>query len=250
MTKALLLAAAVIVFARGEVQAGLDLTWGACPADGGTANVNVSCESGRDYDLVGTFQVPTPHDCFVSMDLVLDFQVENSSTVSPFWHFEAAGCNRGGISLSSDPRELQNGCSAPSPWDTTVIPQYAYGIFPGPNTSRLLFYILNLYQTRSALTPGQTYYAFHIRFHTINAVEAGGNCAGCRDKVAILWKTAQLVADIPPLDPSRCREGKVTVLDGPGLVGNCATWNGASVTTCGGTPVKNRTWGMLKALYR
>ncbi len=37
---------------------------------------------------------------------------------------------------------------------------------------------------------------------------------------------------------------------GPGLVSQCATVNGGGAALCQATPVRSRTWGMIKSLYR
>ena len=244
----------VVGLAAGEARAGLDLTWQACPANGGTSNINVDCCSNGYYDLVGTFQVPEPHDCLVEIVAVLDLQVEGSTVLTPFWRFETGGCNSGGVVASSEPDELQGGCSVPSPWDSSTTNAVFLGQSTrGTNIARFIVVVYGRpFFTVDSLGAGQTYYAFHFRFRTSNATESGGACLGCRDRVAIVWNWCELMALLPG-DAERCREsifGTNRIISSPGLVSNCATWNDASSATCASTPVRNLTWGKLKTLYR
>ena len=242
----------VVGLTAGEARAGLDLTWQACPANGGTSNINVDCSSNGYYDLVGTFQVPEPHDCLYDIFATLDLQVEGSAVLTPFWHFETGGCNSGGVVTSSGRDELQGRCSAPSPWDSNTTQGFFSGPSRyGPNRTRFFVVVVSRAFTVDSLSVGQTYFAFHLRFRTSNATESGGACLGCRDRVAIVWNSCQFDALIP--DAESCRErifGPYSIISSPGLVSNCATWNDASSATCAATPVRNLTWGKLKTLYR
>lgn len=237
--------AALMFMSKGAV-GGIDLSWNACPAAGGTFNVDANCTSPQTFDLVGTFQVSSPHDCFYSMAIYLDLQVEGPS-LPPFWHFESGGCNQGMVTAAARPEEVLEGCNAPTPWDSTALCCF-YESFHSPNGARIQLHIGDSQGQTTSLSPGQTYYAFHLRFRTDRASEAGGACQGCRDKIAIVWNQATLNAFAPP--GQECRESDPVYLVSAGPFGNCATWNSPSAYLCGATPVQQTTWGKLKMLYR
>ena len=80
------------------------------------------------------------------------------------------------------------------------------------------------------------YYAFHLRFTT----QHRGDCSGCTNRVAMVLNSLVLGSSdgTPPLELSIANKT------------NCATINGATAETCTLAPIRNTTWGWLKALYR
>jgi hypothetical protein len=242
MKKTLALCGAWLVLGAPAALAGLDLTWNACNVDGGVPDIVADCATGGPYELVGCFEAPAEMSGFVGMDIYIDLQAE-APGLSPFWHFEDGGCNAGGLVVSGDRSAVTGGCTAPTPWDAgTSVSMTAYGAgLGGANRARLLCSVTRLSGT--PLEAGQNYYGFHLRVLTTHASEAGGACAGCPDKMAMVWNQCDLFNQGGVGPP-------VASVTAPGSHGSCAGWNGPSTTTCATTPVRNRTWGQIKVLYR
>ena len=250
MLKAVLVATVIACMGTPtNAPAGLDLTWGSCSRDGGTTNVNVDCTQSHVYHLVANLQVPRRVDCAVGMTAQFDMQIEGYVETPPFWHMEQGGCNYGGLSVSASVGAIGGTCSAVSLADSAIGGMSAYGAgVRGPN--RPLFFVF-LTRTSGAwlLQPGINYYVFDLRVATTASDKAGGTCPGCQAKVAIVWNTADVFAIEGPGGQGPCYDNDLLV-ENPGDVGWCATWNGASDETCATTPVRNRTWGQIKAIYR
>lgn len=241
MKKILLLCAGLATLWAPVTYAGLDLSWNSCPPDGLVPNITPDCAAGGTHYLVGSFQSPVAMGGFAAMDIYIDLQVEGAD-LTPFWHFEVAGCNPAGLEFSSDRTALGASCTLDTPWtlanDADII-SYGAGL-NGANRARILCSV-TLSGGRPILAT-HDYYAFHLGFRTAEASEGGGNCAGCSDKVAFVWNQADLYND-------GSGPGFLSVID-PGSLGNCVGWNGPSAGLCATTPTLNRTWGAIKAQYR
>ena len=84
---------------------------------------------------------------------------------------------------------------------------------------------------------GTTYYGLHLRFNNRNR----DVCPGCSQRMIVALDAATLESldQTPPV-----------YLTGPHQGSTCAMINGAQPGTCAATPVRSRTWGGLKAMYR
>lgn len=261
MKKLLILAAALTLsasaaFAQGTP--GVDLTFTGCPGHAtAVTDVVLDCAGGSSaYNLIGTFKVPQQMPQFFAMDISMDWQQENGGkALDPFWHFEAGGCNNGGLSFSAAQTGVIAGCPVGagtkngtwvSPWTPTGGAAAFAGITGyGPDFAgqlgrgRMLITVTRASNNPFVLNPNINYYAFHIGIFSFGAF----GCAGCDKKVAIVWNSATLFQNQP--EPT-------VVIAGPTEKTSqyCATVNSASLTTCAATPTRNTTWGQVKSIYR
>jgi hypothetical protein len=116
--KQLLVALALALMPATALAQGIDMTWRDCVGTGNetpfqsfncTGNVNES------YSLILQFKLSQPIPSFVAMAAYVDYQNTSGTPLSPFWRFEAGGCNNTGsvkgIAMSDDIRLLPN-CAA------------------------------------------------------------------------------------------------------------------------------------------
>jgi hypothetical protein len=88
---------------------------------------------------------------------------------------------------------------------------------------------------------GVQYYAFNVFFTNAKSLGAG-SCAGCTTPVSLVLGEIRVDEQTSPGNYISHH------LTAP-LQNTCLTWQGGS-SLCGPTPVRNRTWGLVKSLYR
>lgn len=224
----------------GPACAQLDLSWRNCviAAPGEVDPVwieDFDCNQPTEYLLVASIRFPETNG-FQGLDAILDFESEAPGTLAPFWRFDAfstLGCNDR-VDVATDIGRLGRCTATPSMWDTVEIALlFSMDVDPlSPNRARLSVGI----RGATFFYAGDHKYAFHLVIRTDRAP----SCQGCSHPVAIVWNDAWLG-----------REGGAELhLEGTGKVSPCVTVNGATATTCAATPVRNKTWGAIKALYR
>jgi len=231
-------------FAQHVVGPGVDLTFNNCVNEGGITAKNLNCVASQTNKVHGCFKVPITITGFVAVDGSFDLQNEtNPGPLNPFWHYESGGCNNSGLQIRHD-ISVSGGCdSENNPWGdfgadaSSFITAYVPGYNGIPNRGRILISIARSAANPTQLDPVKNWYMFHFLLTTNNRAA----CAGCTEKVAIVWNSATLYNN----------EGRdAEVLVGPDKTANCDQINGASLSTCAATPTRNSTWGQLKALYR
>jgi hypothetical protein len=225
-------------------RAQLYLGWDACHGDSASvSNVVFSCDAAADtvYRLIGTFSLPAEVRDVVTVDAVLDFFYPPDRGIPPFWHFEAAGCNNSGISLS-DARPAA-GCSGHSrtlcgPGGGAcdgLITAYGPG-FGGPDRGRLLVALVRRSDSPVDLAGAP---ARHFAFQVLFAMDRAdsSHCEGCALPVAVRWTSATLFT----VDEARQqgREGFRVVCDEPGG-SPFATIGGAAPASCDSSAVAPR----------
>lgn len=258
---ALLALSATAAFAQFGGGPGIDLSWKNCvvqDSDNGepapVLNVNLNCNNKTQTNkLVGSFKAPRDMAGFFAMDLDVDLQDQNGP-LQPYHHYESGtGCNASGVALSID-NTASGGCGLfDTPWGaagggaTPFVTAYSPGFGGNPAKARLFLSIARASNDAFHLVPGTNYYCFHLTF---NNGQAGAvpTCAGCSDKIAIVWNSATMFSnDGSGPDLIFGPDGKPMGSSG---VSACGTVNGASQATCASTPAKNTTWGQIKTLYR
>lgn len=247
MKKILLISAASLAFAVPAF-AGLDITWDGCATGPGLhpSDKALACAEGDVNELYGVFQSPATLTNFTAIDCFIDLQVD-APALTPFWTFQtaiSAGCNT--QMAISDVRPASSACSATNPWGTGGgSGDNAIGYVPGQGGANRGRFVTTSFRNATPLTTvtgGVSYYAWHIIL--ASDAEAVDGCTGCSTPVAIVWNQA----NVSSATAQNASEAVVTVITNPGIVSNCATGSGGGA--CGATPVKNKTWGALKSLYR
>lgn len=237
------LACQPVVFAHGA--GSLYLGWNDCPLGSAAAQdvVNACDTNVGETELVVAFSVPQPVDSVLALEITLDLQ-HASATLPAWWHLEPTGC-RGGAMLADGNFGALTACE--TLWPGTEVgglQVYAVGEPRGGlNQARIRVALAVLLENRRSLAADAIYYAARIPIGNIDTVGPSA-CPGCA-QAACLVLNAILVGR-PPGSPS----GDI-MIDSPGPAGpNWATWQGGLGADCQSVPLRRRTWGQVKSLYR
>jgi hypothetical protein len=254
--KKLLFSLAVLALpasAFAAVGNGIDMQWQDCV--GGPAAVSnrvFNCTGNSTHNLILNFKIGQNLDGFVAFTAHIDILNQTPGPVSPFWHYESGGCNR-----PASPAGALLSTGLPAACDVDVFTDivngdpgaatsgFAYGPdLPAPGRGKFIASVAN--PGFAPIGAGENKFAIQLQFNTRNRVGGPGgmNCAGCTDAVALVWNYMLLES------ANGDANYEVTSREGSDKGQLCATVNGASPSTCAATPVHNRTWGSLKALYR
>jgi hypothetical protein len=228
---------------------GLDLSWNTCPAASYTFDLNLPCSTpGGSARLFGAFISDVSIPAVVAMEVTLDVFVDEP-TLPDFWNFNTV------ISTMSCQRELSFGVERPltgcdgvadlwNPVPPGLEASVAIGYYPNlggsPNRGRLVGLIFRDVSHPTAVAAGTQTFAFQLDLSTSLASETGGPCTGCSSELAVRFAQARLY--------TTGTGSPVYFFEGPGIWSDCVVANGGIVGCF--TPVQNRTWGSLKALYR
>jgi hypothetical protein len=210
---------------------GIDLSWKDCVGSGFEAsNQTFACSgaANQTYNLIFQFKVPQDIDNFIGAAAYVDYLNVSGAPLSPFWHFEAGGCNNSGsikgIAMFDDIQLLPN-CAAgfADPWDGDGSGGFegiaAYGVdFHRPGNG---YFILGDARGQAIpLVAGRNYYAFHLAFNNRNRA----TCAGCSEPGIVRFSKLTLESNdgSPPVD--------LTTTD---KFASCVTVNGAPIEGCG-----------------
>lgn len=255
MKKILVLSATLLTLAAPLAMAGgIDFAWDACASNGGTASTVFPCADPSGLvNAYGTFVSDvTLTNIFTAIDAVIDLQTD-APVLTPFWDIQTAvspsSCNN--AVLLNKARSAGNCGGAANLWGpgggaaTTNIgygPQFG-GV---PNRGRIVAGVFRSAASPTTVNAGTNYWGFELQFLTGSATEAGGSCSGCTGGATLVLNEIKLSSIS---DARTGIEAPAVVITNPGSVGNCVSAGGAT-TPCSATPVKSKTWGTLKSLYR
>jgi hypothetical protein len=247
MKKLTLIVAALLVASSGTAGAkGLQAGWTQCIGHGGYPMVTFDCTQGNNtvYEIYHTFILDTPIPGVIGVQGIVDFEFQTSPTVPPWWEMTTGGCNDGSIDMLYN---KGSGCPSASTLlcGTTAEPCSGSGIGAitysagGPGRSRALILLARASTDPVTLTAAR-HFAWRLRF-LIDNPGGLGPCAGCDARVVITFRQLDI------LDNNN-QAVSITSTDAASEPEVCA--NNEGVFECHGFPVKSRTWGQLKALYR
>ena len=254
--------------------AGVDLAWDNCLPEGGTALHYFACDRNTyPYQPVGTmvasFAPATDHPYFIGIEAVIDL-LADAATLPDWWQmFNTGSCRPTGLATSMDftaaPQESctdawvglgQGGIAA---YKTVAFPGGAPEVFtPNAGRIRLAFGV----QDPVPITADTHYYGFKLMINAMKTVGTGA-CAGCEVPVCLALTEVRVYDNAGPNYEAltlpihnqvigwQCGQGTVSHHDNPFPYDDTTTLDACSLgaTPCV-TPVRNRTWGSLKALYR
>lgn len=222
-----------------EPPGGLDLSWSDCGAYGqGLRNWACTGTTGKNV-LIVSFQSPWPMPELIGASAVVDLQT-NQATLSPFWQLQSGGCRSEAFSINSNFVSGPFSCADPWLGNAAVTYNYLYQ-YGGPNRARIL---MSCSVPEPTTSDGNSeYYAFQLVL--TNAKSMGLDaCAGCSDGVCFVLNSIQL------MQPASLNANYTVV---PPLIRNWAVWQSGGFISgmCPiVVPVRNSTWGSVKALYR
>lgn len=226
--------------------AGLSTTWSLCAGNGGTNDVTFDCTPGNAtvYELFSTFTLDDPVPGVVEARAVVDLIFPEASAVPPWWQFSSGGCNEGSLRFDYlRPRGICSSASAllcgssPEACSGSGVTGIGYGV-GGPNRARVLILVARPPTSPVTLPPGR-HFAWSLRF-PIDPPPGLGPCAGCDAPVTIVFQQLDLRDD---------HDVTTTVMGAAGVCDPNAAC--ANHFACGcDVPVRPKTWGRLKVLYR
>ena len=236
-SRSLLLTAALLVFAgAGAANAqGLRVAWDHC-GDAGSANKTFPCStsSGSDTVVISFF---SPYNLPKFRQAGIFMHVCFAANVVPDWWQVVLGegsCRLGALTAVAP--SLSDNCS--SIWDPGSGPIQSVSLIGGTTLNGFRFYVdVAAADTSRApnLVAGQEFeLARLVLDHTRSA--GPGACVGCSIG-------ASIGADFVWFSQT---DGQAVGTSGGAYV----TWQDASLICRAITPVKNRTWGQLKSMYR
>jgi hypothetical protein len=224
--------------------AGLDLRWDECAADAGVSNKNFACDTDVGEDkLVASIRLDQPLTNVIFFEVVLDFIVANSQVVPPWW--EWFDCRQG---LLFGDANIYAGATNCVSWHTgnglggVGGFNHEGSIAPADTAShrRILAFGAHLTSDYPDLVANQDYFLLNVLINRFGTTGPSA-CAGCLVPVCIVLNSVHI-------NPQSANEAIITTANSPGS--NFATWQGGAGANCANVPVKQVTWGAVKALYR
>jgi len=265
MKKVLLITAALAMFATSAFAAGgqLYLAWGNCNGGtGASGTATFACLDGVGGTMYIDYKLNTAAVGIVTLNAILDVNVNDVVTLPDFWHFEDGGCNAGYLVLNAaraSGKCTTSGitlCTSTGAACSAFITAYGIGApagLPAENRARILVTLARSASSPVNLTVAKQY-GFSLEINATNAMmqdlDGDGEytdpplCAGC-DAVASVALNA-IVLEAATLNASGEAVADVITSDMAGSVPSVC----GNSATCLSVPVKNKTWGQLKALYR
>jgi hypothetical protein len=209
---------------------GINLSWNNCDTTPASADMDYACHGDLHQILrfQGTFRsvvsIPDFNGCTSVVDITW------AGPVPSYWEIDYPGCNTGALSIMNPTAVAP--CAAPNIFDNS----FSGGGFSFDHTSlnkrRLRIDWATGTPSPPSVTAGALYPAFQLTFDPDQGVLQG--CTGC-DLPASLTLVSVEVAGF-----TAGEDYVITTTD----VRNTITWQS------GPTPVQNKTWGAIKALYR
>lgn len=224
-------------------QDGLFLTWNEC-AEGPTALTSLSSACDANFGgqtLFAAFRLGQPIDSVIAVEITIDVQYAGAS-LPAWWQVAAGGCRDGALSADAN---LPGRTICANFWGgvATDPPPVFYQVgLPrgGANQARILISVAVPPTSPRRIEAGPLYYAAALELSNKNTL----SCAGCTGGACLVLNSI-LIGRLPG------SPGGDLLLDAPAPLDlNWALWQGGAASQCMAVPVKARTWGQLKSLYR
>lgn len=240
----------------GAQTSGLNLSWDEC-GSAGTCAKTFACNTntGANFELVGSFR-PSGLLEVDAADITLDVWAE-SGAVPNWWKFYKAGsCRQTAVSAASTFPGLSN---CVDPWQDVAsggIVSYTSPYVGSSGRAQIGIQYSRPTSNRYTVTTGTEYYAFRLSITRAKTVGTG-SCAGCFEPLGIVLSRVTLYRTAIPVRVQVLNTP--VVLTTPGLQSNFVSWQnggfqpaagGAQLSCTAAVPVRNHTWGSIKALYR
>ena len=224
---------------------GLYLTWNDCAALGaGQSTQGFACDTDAgSHTLVCALTVGAPVDSVLGMEIVVDLQVA-AAAMPDWWRFDAGGCRAGDLRADTN---FGGFPTCVDPWQTLAsggVLTYTVGMpRGGAGQARIVIGLaVPSNQPPRALDAVDMYYAARILIDDVGT----STCGGCTDAACLVLNSILLRR---PLRPEGIPSADVLVTAVGAAGANWASWQSSSAN-CMAVPVKNRTWGAVKAIYR
>ncbi|MBI5168212.1 MAG: hypothetical protein HZA61_01865 [Candidatus Eisenbacteria bacterium] len=242
MKKAMTMFVTMLVLACAPALAhavGVNLGWNECIGGGGATNRNSACASNIGINvLYGSVVPPAGLTKVKSFEIVVDLLTQNPG-FTPWWAVRGPGLCRSALQVGGD-MNGQPGCA-----------DYLRGLagagtttftkgFAGMNDRARIVTIFVMDSSQVIpMDPAREYYA--VRYTVLNVNTVGSSaCTGCDEPACLVLNSVNLVQS----------DGLPSVVVSGAASSDVATWQGGLPGNCALVPVRNRTWGSIKSLYR
>jgi hypothetical protein len=169
-----------------------------------------------------------------SLESVIDL-CSMSYPFPDWWQFGDATCRSGALQLSTD-FTGSPATSCTDPWHGSASGFVLYSMHSGSwNTARIT--VLVTPQNPPAVQAGTEYYAYKVRITNLKTT-GSDSCAGCSTPICIVLNQITLIESGGQQDLSTPQ------------INYAAQWQQVQGSCPFVVPVRNRTWGMIKTLYR
>ncbi len=232
-------AIALTAVLAGTATAQVNLSWIDCGA-AGTVDQTFACNvnTGAPHTMIGSYIGPAGTQNVIGMSAVVDL-INTTPALENWWKFGTGNCRPGGFSASTDFASGPFTCvDFWASQATTVSNSQVNGSGRGVNTVRLQVGCALV--TGDTLSAGIQYYGFKILISNQNTL----TCTGCLTPTCIVFNSITIV------QPAGLHND--FFLTGPAPGGrDFVTWQGSgALGSCATVPVRNRTWGQIKGMYR
>jgi hypothetical protein len=219
------------------------LRWGDCPLGASASGVRgFSCDTDAgEQTLVCAFTSPQPIDSVLGVEIVVDLQ--HSDAVLPdWWHLEPAGCRDN--ALRADQTFGSSACSNIWAGAAGGILDYAIGMpRGGANQARITFAFSVPSNQPRTVNAVDMYYAGRL----VIGDQGTSTCLGCSEGACLVLNSIRVIR---PPRPVGTPSADVLLTEPGAGNGNWAGWQTLTAGSCQAVPVRNATWGQIKALYR
>lgn len=228
--------------------AGINLSWNDC-GTAGALNRDFACDTNNGFhELYPTFDPDLPASQIDHVEHFIDLQ-SASDPLPAWWQFRNAGsCRAASLGVLSIPRSPALSCL--DLWDGNgvggISAYFVTSNTPGMPTDRArIFSTASVPGTpRPSANPGTEYFTIALIINNAKTVDAG-SCGGCSVPVCLVLN--EITVYQLPGAPNGTRH-----LTSP-RDRNFVAWQGGvpgGVGCAGATPALNRTWGLVKSIYR
>jgi hypothetical protein len=235
--------AIAVIVAAPSAHAQVDLAWNNCLGVGNHAEVKqYACDGSLDglyQKLVMSFVLPRTFTGFEGTLATLEFR-SPSGTLPDYWRFDGHGCRPGVVSFT--PTQGGIGDPVSCAYSLAGVSSTSWiGAVPVNGVGQDFIRFEAAVRVGNAppivLEGGRTYSAGIVLIDPVSA-----DCAGCEQDMCIRLLSVEILyiepGGIPPV-----------ILSGPAHR-DYVSWQGPPGICAGATPVRDRTWGSVKALYR
>jgi hypothetical protein len=228
---------------------GTGLAWDDCGSHG-TSFKTFTCTTNSGADvLVASFVSPIPLDQLVGFEATVDL-FSGLPAMPSWWSFTpGTGCRAGALSASTDFTSGPFSCADPWGGPMAVLWSYPPFIAP-PDVARIRLVGTMAQGTTAAVDDTSEYYAFKLRIAHAKTVGATA-CAGCDVGMCIVLNSIKVVRAGGAGDYTLSGDPRQQLASWqcPGSMQVDAYHNWYCYLPCP-TPVKSKTWGGVKSLYR
>ena len=227
--------------ARAE---GINLYWNDCsPLRGGsgvTGLTNDCASNTGSLSLVSSFIPPPGVTALQAVESEI-YVTLAAPSVPSWWQMQTGGCRASSISAAL---QFVGRSACTKLWSSNALGFAQLDLnplcCPDPRMARIRAVAAMTPEDTVATSPSLEYYAFEILINHAKSIGVG-SCEGCATAACIELRYIRLYQPAGPIT-----FGSLVRADQNRFV----TYNGAQVGDCAFTPVRNRTWGAVKSMYR